>query len=115
MKVITAIVQPFVVGRLTEELETLPGFPGMTVTAVHGRGTGGSIDDEAPEHRAVVDFVEFARKTRIEIFAPDGAVERIVETILAVAHTGNAGDGTILVSPAERVIGIRRRESKGEG
>ena len=111
MKVITAIVQPFVLGKLTDALEALSGFPGMTVSQVQGLGAGGVIDDEAEQHRAVVDFVAFVRKIRLDIFAADTDVERIVEIILTVAHTGNPGDGKIVITPAERTIRIRTRES----
>lgn len=41
MKTITAMVQPFMLSKVTSALEDVEGFPGMTVTDVRGFGREG--------------------------------------------------------------------------
>lgn len=107
MKIITAMVQPFMLSKVTSALEDLEGFPGMTVTDVRGFGREKGIHAQGGVHRVVEDFVEYIKKARIEIVSPDDLTEAIVETIVRVAHTGNAGDGKVFVWPVERAVRIQ--------
>ena len=111
MKIITAIVQPFRLSKITHALEEMEGFPGMTVTDARGFGREKSIHDKDAPHRVIEDFVEYVKKTRIEIVAHDEMVDQIVETIANVAHTGNRGDGKIFVWPVERAVRIKTGEA----
>jgi nitrogen regulatory protein PII len=105
MKIITAMVQPFMLDKITDALEAMEGFPGMTVTDVRGFGRrGGTENANAP-------FDVFVEKVRMEIVARDEMVERIVETIVRFAHTGNRGDGKVFVWPVESAVCIRTGES----
>jgi nitrogen regulatory protein PII len=106
MKIITAIVQPFMLSKITHALEEIDGFPGMTVTDARGFGREKSAHDKGAPHRVIEDFVEYIKKTRIEIVARDVMVEQIVETITRAAHTGNRGDGKIFVWPVEHAVRI---------
>lgn len=38
MKIITAIVQPFMLSKVTHALEEIEGFPGMTIIDARGFG-----------------------------------------------------------------------------
>ncbi len=111
MKIITAIVQPFMLSKVTHELEEIEGFPGMTVADVRGFGRGKSTHDEGAPHRVVEDFVEYVKKARVEIVARDEMVDQIVETIARAAHTGNRGDGKVFVWPVEHAVRIRTGET----
>ena len=111
MKIITAIVQPFMLSKVTHALEEIEGFPGMTITDARGFGREKSAHDKGAPHRVIEDFVEYVKKTRIEIVAHDDMVERIVETIMRAAHTGNRGDGKVFVWPVERAARIQTGET----
>jgi len=51
MKIITAMVQPFMLSKITGALEQIDGFPGMTVTEVRGFGREKSIHGQGMPHR----------------------------------------------------------------
>lgn len=108
MKIITAIVQPFMLNRVTHALEELEGFPGMTVTNARGFGAARRRKLHETEAPHIKDFNE---KSRIEIVAHDTDVERIVETIVRAAHTGNHGDGKVFVWPVESAVRIQTGET----
>jgi nitrogen regulatory protein PII len=107
MKIITAMVQPFMLSKVTSALEDVEGFPGMTVTDVRGFGREKGIHAQGGAHRVIEDFVEYVKKARIEIVAPDEMIQEIVDAIVRVAHTGNAGDGKVFVWPVERAVRIQ--------
>lgn len=111
MKIITAIVQPFMLSKVTGALEEIEGFPGMTVTDVRGFGREKSTHDQGTPHRVIEDYVEYIKKARIEIVAREEMVDSIVETIARVAHTGNKGDGKVFVWPVERAVRIQTGET----
>ena len=107
MKIITAMVQPFMLSKVTSALEDVEGFPGMTVTDVRGFGREKGIHAHGGAHRVIEDFVEYVKKERIEIVAPDGMADLIVETIVRAAHTGNPGDGKVFVWSVEQAVRIQ--------
>ena len=111
MKIITALVQPFMLSKVTHALEQINGFPGMTVIDVRGFGREKSTHDARAPHRVIEDFVEYVKKVRIEVVAHDDMVDQIVETIVRVAHTGNRGDGKVFVWPVERAVRIMTGET----
>lgn len=92
MKMITAIVQPFMLSKVVSALEALANFPGMTVTDARGFGSKRSAHEARAAH-----FDDFHPKTRLEIVAPDAQTDLIVQTILRHAHTGHDGDGKVFV------------------
>ena len=111
MKIITAIVKPFLLSKVTHALEAIDGFPGMTVTDVRGFGREKSAHEEGAPHRVIEDFVEYVKKARIEIVARDEMVVQIVEAITRAAHTGNRGDGKVFVWPVEHAVRIMTGET----
>lgn len=111
MKIITAMVQPFMLSKVTSALEEIEGFPGMTVTDVRGFGREKGSHAKGAPHRIIEDFVEYVKKARIEIVARDEMSDRIVDTIVQAAHTGNPGDGKVFVWPVERAVRIQTGET----
>lgn len=105
MKIITAMIQPFMLNKVTSALEALEGFPGMTVTDGRGFGHRRSLHEQ---HSLYIN--ELKAKTRIEIVAPDEQVQRIVETLVRAAHTGNSGDGKVFVWPVASAVRIQTGE-----
>lgn len=68
MKIITAMVQPFMLNKVVCALEEMEDFPGMTVSEVRGFGRRTGAREEDPCSGGLDE------KTRIEIVAPDEAV-----------------------------------------
>lgn len=105
MKMITAMIQPFMLNKVVSVLETIENFPGMTVTEARGFGRKRSVQEERGLH---ID--DFHPKTRIEVVAPDEMTDEIVQTILRHAHTGNDGDGKVFVWTVENAVRVQTGE-----
>lgn len=113
MKMITAMIQPFMLYKVRMALEEIAGFPGMTIEDVRGLGRNASAahHDTSDPDLVTEEFVEYAKKIRIEIVARDEMVERIVETIVRVAHTGKSGDGMVFVWTIDNAVRIQTHEA----
>lgn len=94
MKLITAVVRPFVIDRLVVALEDIENFPGLTIVDSEGFGQRLKMSADA--------LNPFKPNKRIEIAASDELLEQIIAVIQEQAHTGKKGDGIILVSPIEQ-------------
>jgi len=103
MKLVVAYVQPFVLEKVLEALHLTAGVTGATV--LHGRGFGRGRAQSEEEQ-----IVGTSPRVRVEVCARDEQVQGIVEDILNAAHTGNRGDGKILILPLESVTRIQSRE-----
>ena len=108
MKLVVAFIQPFMLGNVVAALRQLPGFTGMTVTHAAGLGASGSTRDDASIH-VVEDFIDLAKKTRVEVLTGDEVAVEVVQAIKAAAHTGHAGDGKVIVLSLEDVADIRSK------
>jgi len=97
MKLITAIVRPFTLGKIVVALEEIENFPGITVSDAEGFGQR----LRTTTYDALNPFKE---KKRIEIACNDEIVEQVVAAIRAAAHTGKKGDGIILVTAIENAV-----------
>ena len=109
MKIITAMIQPFMLDKVADALEAIEGFPGMTVTDARGFGRR-----RAAAEGAGPPLDQFVEKVRIEIVAPDEMSGQIVETIVRHARTGNRGDGKVFVWPVEQAARVRTGEADEE-
>lgn len=107
MKLVTAIIKPFKLDDVREALTPL-GIQGLTVTEIRGFGRQ---KGQTEIYRGAEYHVSFLPKVKIEIAVSDAQVDDVVEAILQAAQTGKIGDGKIFVSPLERVIRIRTRET----
>lgn len=97
MKLIIAVVRPFLIDRIVVALEDIEGFPGATF--VDARGFGQQLRNSRDELLNPLHDVK-----QIEIVAPDDMVEQIVATINEHAHTGKTGDGIIFVLPVKQSV-----------
>lgn len=105
MKIITAMIQPFMLNKVTSALKALEGFPGMTVTDARGFGRRRSLQEQYSLH-----LDEFRNKTRLEIVTPDEQAEQIVAALVRAAHTGKSGDGKVFVWSVESAVRIQTSE-----
>lgn len=106
MKLVVAFIQPFMLGNVVAALRQLPGFTGMTVTHAAGLGASGSTRGDASIH-VVEDFIDLAKKTRVEVLTSGEGAMEVVEAIKTAAHTGHAGDGKVIVLPVDDALDIR--------
>ena len=104
MKEVKAIIQLFKVSAVTRALQEIPGFPGMTVSDCRGFG---KEKRKEGTHRVIEDLIDYIPKVKIEIMLNDEMVDKVVETIAKVAHTGNPGDGKIFVYDIEKTVRIK--------
>jgi len=106
MKLITAIIKPFKLDDVHENLTNL-GVQGITVSEVRGIGRQ---KGHTELYRGAEYQVNFLPKIKIEIIVTDDMVEQVTESIIENASTGNMGDGKIFITNLKEVIRIRTGE-----
>jgi nitrogen regulatory protein P-II 1 len=106
VKMLTAVVRPFVVDDIREAMERLAVL-GMTVTEARGYGRQkGHVE----VYRGAEYAVDFVPKVRVEILVDDSVVDRALEAVVAVCRTGRIGDGKVWVTPVDTVVRVRTGE-----
>jgi nitrogen regulatory protein PII len=110
MKMITAIIKPFKLEEVRENLSEL-GLSGMTVEEVKGFGRQ---KGHTELYRGAEYVVDFLPKVKIQVAVADDQVEKAIEAIIKAANSGKIGDGKIFVSPLEQVIRIRTGETDNQ-
>ena len=110
MKKIEAIIKPFKLDEVKDELNNL-GVIGLTVLEVKGYGRQRGHTEL---YRGAEYAVDFLPKIKIEIIVQDDLADEVIETIKKKAHTGKIGDGKIFISNIDEVIRIRTGESGKE-
>jgi nitrogen regulatory protein P-II 1 len=107
MKKVEAIIRPFKLDDVREALTEI-GVKGMTLTEVkgYGRQKGHTEIYRGSEYQ-----IDFLPKIKVEVVVTSEFVNKVVETILKAARTGQVGDGKIFVSTIDEVIRIRTEES----
>ena len=106
MKKIEAIIKPFTLDSVKQELQSL-GITGMTVYEVKGFGRQKGHTEMYRGSEYVVDFLP---KLKIELIVKDEQYESVIDAIKLKAHTGKIGDGKIFVTELKDVIRIRTNE-----
>jgi nitrogen regulatory protein P-II 1 len=106
MKLVTAIVKPFVLDDVKSALETA-GIMGMTVSEVQGYGRQ---KGHTEVYRGAEYSVDFVPKVRIEVVVEDNLTDKVVDAVVESARTGKIGDGKVWVVPVEAVIRVRTGE-----
>ena len=106
MKLVTAIVKPFVLEDVKGALEQL-GILGMTVSEVQGYGRQ---KGHTEVYRGAEYSVDFVPKVRVEVVADDTTADKVVDAIVESARTGKIGDGKVWVTPVESVVRVRTGE-----
>jgi len=110
MKKIEAIIRPFKVEELKTALSEI-GVHGMTITEVRGFGRQ---KGHTEHYRGAEYTVDFVPKIKVEVTCSDDGLQKVVDTILHAAQTGQTGDGKIFVSDLKDVIRIRTGETGEE-
>lgn len=105
MKQVIAIVKPYLVERILENLRRAP-LEACSVREVKGFGRQKSYLDQYNEGEYSLAFLP---KVEISLWVDDVRVDEIVRKIVEVARTGRLGDGKIFVlsaQPYEAVVDI---------
>lgn len=106
MKLIIAFVKPFKLDQVRDALKTA-GVSGMSVSDISGFGRQGG---QTEVYRGAEYEVDFVPKIRLEVIVTDELAGPVVSAIESTAHTGEIGDGKIIVVPVEDVVRIRTGE-----
>ena len=107
MKKIEAIIRPFRLDDVREALAEI-GVKGMTLTEVKGYGRQ---KGHTELYRGSEYQIDFLPKIKLEVVVADSAADRVVDTIIKVARTGQVGDGKIFVYEVEDAIRVRTGEA----
>jgi nitrogen regulatory protein PII 2 len=117
VKEIMAIIRPKKVSATKDALEAL-GYPGITASAVLGRGKQRGIAGEISFSDEAVQLtkgrsggMEFVPKRLINIIVEDKQVDAVVKAILKVNKTDQIGDGRIFITPIDNVLRVRTGET----
>jgi nitrogen regulatory protein P-II 2 len=110
MKLITAIIKPFKLEEVREALSAL-GVQGMTVTEVKGYGRQ---KGHTEIYRGAEYAVSFLPKLKIEVAVSSDIVDKVIDTIVAAARTGQIGDGKIFVYGLDTAVRIRTGEKDND-
>jgi nitrogen regulatory protein PII len=105
VKQVVAIVKPFLVEKILDNLRLAP-LEACTIREVKGFGRQKSYLDQYQESEYSLAFLP---KVEIVLWVDDARVEELVGKIVEVARTGRMGDGKIFIlpaAPAEKVISI---------
>jgi nitrogen regulatory protein P-II 1 len=106
MKLVVAIIKPHRVEGVTEALDGLD-VSGITLIDVrgHGRQRGHTEVYRGGEYK-----VDFLPKVRLEVLVKDGETEKVANTIVETARTGQIGDGKLWIQPVEMAVRVRTGE-----
>ncbi len=107
MKKIEAIIRHFKLDDIKTAM-TECGVEGMTITEVKGYGRQKGHTEMYRGNEYAIDFVP---KVKVEVVVTEDNLQRVVETIMGKAQTGQMGDGKIFVSDLSEVIRIRTGET----
>ncbi len=110
MKKIEAIIRPLRIDDVREALAEI-GVKGMTLTEVKGYGRQ---KGHTELYRGSEYQIDFLPKLKLEVVVPDAQVDKVVETIVKAAKTGQVGDGKIFIYPVEDAVRVRTSESGEE-
>jgi nitrogen regulatory protein P-II 1 len=106
MKLVTAIVKPFVLDDVKAALEQL-GVLGMTVSEVQGYGRQ---KGHTEVYRGAEYAVDFVPKLRVEVVTDELNADKVVEAVVEAARTGKIGDGKVWVTTVDTVVRVRTGE-----
>lgn len=109
MKKIEAIIRPEKLELVVEKLSEL-GYTGLNFTEVQGHGRQKGMKEL---FRGREYDIKFIPKIKLELVVPDKKLEKVVESIINTAGTGQIGDGKIFISEVFDAIRVRTKE-RGE-
>ncbi len=103
MKRIEAIIRPERLNQVKAALEEI-GVIGMTITEVRGRGEQKGLEFVSRAGKYRIDLLP---KVMMECVVNDDEEEKVIETMVRAARTGEMGDGKIFVTDVDRCVRIR--------
>jgi len=106
MKLIIAIIQPYKLEEVKEELYKSE-INLITVSEVLGHGRQKGVTEV---YRGAKETGNLLRKIRLEIAVNDNFVEPTINAIIKGAKTGETGDGKIFVLDLKDCVRIRTEE-----
>lgn len=107
MKEIKAYIRREKADVIIRNLE-IAGVKGMTVIDVYALCEW--ADQESYSYS--VEFVEkYSKVIKLEIVCDDEDADKLAEIIAKYGYTGDSGDGIIFISPIEKSIKIRTKET----
>ncbi|MDD5730795.1 MAG: P-II family nitrogen regulator [Candidatus Omnitrophica bacterium] len=106
MKLIIAIIQPYKLEAVKEELYKAD-VNLITVNEVLGHGRQKGVTEV---YRGVKETGNLLRKVRLEIAVNDDYLESTIKAIEKGAKTGETGDGKIFILDLKECIRIRTEE-----
>ena len=107
MKKVEAIVRHFKLEDVKNAL-TENDIHGMTITEVRGFGRQ---KGHTEMYRGTEYAVDFVPKVKIEVTCADDVLQKVIDTIMQTAQTGQIGDGKVFVNNLENTIRIRTGET----
>ena len=107
MKLVTAIIKPFKLQEVREELVNA-GIEGLTITEVKGYGRQ---KGHTEMYRGAEYSVDTLPKIKLEILVEEEKVATVTDVITKTANTGKIGDGKLFISSIDDVIRIRTGET----
>jgi nitrogen regulatory protein P-II 1 len=81
---------------------------GMTLTEVKGYGRQ---KGHTELYRGSEYQIDFLPKLKLEVIVADKMVDKVVDTIIKAAKTGQVGDGKIFIYPVDDAVRVRTGES----
>jgi nitrogen regulatory protein P-II 1 len=106
MMKVEAVIQTSKLDQVKDALHEI-GVEGMTVLEARGHGRQKGHTEFYRGREYTVDLIP---KIKIEMVVADGAVEKVVQAVMAAARTGKIGDGKIFLTKVEDAIRIRNDE-----
>ena len=106
MKKIEAYIRHEAFDEIRDRLANM-GLPSMTVSEVKGSGRQKGFTES---YRGAKTTIFLRPKLKLEMAVDDSDIERAVDVILELAHTGEPGDGKIFIIPIEDAIRVRTGE-----
>ncbi len=106
MKLIIAYIKPIKLEEVGEALRSV-GVVGMSVSDISGFGRQSG---QTELYRGAEYDVRFVPKVRLEVLVDDDLAPVAVDAVEKAAHTGEIGDGKILVLAVYDAVRIRTGE-----
>ena len=106
MKKIEAFIRHEALEGIHDRLAAM-GLPSMSVTEVKGSGRQKGFTES---YRGARTTIFLRPKLKLEMVVDDVDLDRAIDCILELAHTGQPGDGKIFVLDVEQSIRVRTGE-----
>jgi nitrogen regulatory protein P-II 1 len=103
---VTAVIKPHKLEEVKEALRGV-GIQGLTVGEVKGFGRQGGHTETYRGSEYTIDFIP---KIQIEVVCETSDVDKVIDTIVDSARTGNIGDGKVWAAPVDRLVRVRTGE-----